>query len=161
MLRATHSKQRVTTWSGIHLICWQKIKACKLYQFRIRRWLFEDTSCLQCAASLKMCLWCVFLWCSDEREEIFLPSLDVGTRAQGGRADSLEDQGYLLLERENQPESANTKGQPHTHRHSHKLIHTCKHTWTSNSFILGTCTLSHGCTTHFHAHTHAQRQEVK
>lgn len=54
-----------------------------------------------------------------------------------GPADSLADQGYLLLERENQPESANTKGQTHTHTHGHAK--TDAHTSTANCFISGKC----------------------
>lgn len=82
---ADDSKHHVATCRGINLICWQKIKACKVYQFCTRRWLFEDTSSLQNAGSLKTYSWCVLLWRSDVSAEIFSPPLDVGTRAQRGQ----------------------------------------------------------------------------
>lgn len=70
-----------------------------------------------------------------------------------GPADSLSDQGYLLLERENQPESANTKGQlhtcthAHTHRHGHLTVSTlvCSHTLTQMCHCL-------------HKHTHLAKR---
>lgn len=66
-----------------------------------------------------------------------------------GPADSLPDQGYLLLEREKQPESANTE--EHTHIHSHK--DTCIelfHHWYTH-------TLSHRFPPDTHTHTLPKR----
>lgn len=72
-----------------------------------------------------------------------------------GPADSLLGQGYLLLERENQPESANTKGQSHIRTFTHTRAKTHAHTDEHEHAYVRA---SHPCRT---THLHTQHQEFK
>lgn len=63
------------------------------------------------------------LWCAQMRESRdFFPVFRWRDEGTVGPADSLPDQGYLLLERENHPESADTEGRAHTHKDTCKGI---------------------------------------
>lgn len=72
----------------------------------------------------------VLVVCSDERAQIFFfPVFRWWDEGTVGPADSLPDQGYLLLERENHPESADTEGHTHTKVHGHPTVLSAAHTY--------------------------------
>lgn len=74
--------------------------------FEPARSVFKSCPC----ALLWMCAWCCSAAQMRERAS------DAGTRVQRGQQ---LDQGYLLLERETQPESAEAPTHPHAHAHAH------------------------------------------
>lgn len=147
-------KAHVETFNGIN-VTWKHKKEFQLQPFCIRRWAFEDATsfavCGHCEDAFSVCVAEELRWESRDFLAIFW-CRDEGTV---GPADSLLGQGYLLLERENQPESANTKGQSHirtfTHTHAKTHAHTDEH---EHAYVRA----SHPCRT---THLHTQHQEFK